>query len=210
LPAADSLIVVVPEYAGMAAAAAKNLFLFGGGDLVAHKPALLVAVSSGQGGSYFVAETRASSDKNSRQREDLAETRSKVGDGTNGRGARDDVIEGMRRSPGERVRRHLTQRRDAGVAQRVIVPVAMLPGERGDGDRRERCDWARFRQHIVRMQPQPDPARAARNRHRPLWQRLPGRLGTLDSHHRRNRSVRARHAALAHRHGPRALHDRLG
>jgi NAD(P)H-dependent FMN reductase len=66
LRAADSLIVVVPEYAGMAAAAAKNLFLFCGGDLVAHKPTLLVAVSSGQGGSYPIAEMRASSYKNSR------------------------------------------------------------------------------------------------------------------------------------------------
>ncbi len=35
--------------------------------VVAHEPTLLVAVSSGQGGSYPIAEMRASSDKNSRQ-----------------------------------------------------------------------------------------------------------------------------------------------
>jgi azobenzene reductase len=67
LRAADSLIVVVPEYAGMAAAAAKNFFLFCGGDLIAHKPTLLVGVSAGQGGSYPIVEMRASSYKNSRQ-----------------------------------------------------------------------------------------------------------------------------------------------
>ena len=64
---ADSLIMVTPEYAGMASAAIKNLFLFCGGDLIAHKPTLLVAVSAGQGGSYPIAEMRASSYKNSKQ-----------------------------------------------------------------------------------------------------------------------------------------------
>lgn len=67
LRAADSLVVVVPEYAGMAAAAAKNFFLFCSGDLIAHKPTLLVGVSASQGGSYPISEMRASSYKNSRQ-----------------------------------------------------------------------------------------------------------------------------------------------
>jgi azobenzene reductase len=67
LRAAQSLIVVVPEYAGMASAAIKNFFLFCSGDLIAHKPTLLVGVSAGQGGSYPIAEMRASSYKNSRQ-----------------------------------------------------------------------------------------------------------------------------------------------
>jgi azobenzene reductase len=63
---ADSLVIVTPEYAGMASAAIKNFFLFCSGDLIAHKPALLVAVSAGQGGSYPISEMRASSYKNSR------------------------------------------------------------------------------------------------------------------------------------------------
>ena len=66
LRAADSLVVITPEYSGMASAAIKNLFLFCGGDLIAHKPALLVAVSAGQGGSYPIAEMRASSYKNAK------------------------------------------------------------------------------------------------------------------------------------------------
>lgn len=66
LRAADSLVIVTPEYAGMASAAIKNFFLFCSGDLIAHKPALLVAVSAGTGGSYPIHEMRASSYKNSR------------------------------------------------------------------------------------------------------------------------------------------------
>jgi NAD(P)H-dependent FMN reductase len=66
LKAADSLIVISPEYAGMAAPALKNFFLFCGGDLVSHKPALLVSVTSSlTNGSYPVSELRASGYKNS-------------------------------------------------------------------------------------------------------------------------------------------------
>ena len=64
LRVADSLIVVVPEYSGMAAPALKNFFLFCGADLVGHKPAMLVSVSAGMGGSYPIAELRSSSYKN--------------------------------------------------------------------------------------------------------------------------------------------------
>jgi azobenzene reductase len=67
LKAADSLIVITPEYSGMAAPALKNFFLFCGGDLIAHKPAVLVGVtSSAWGGSYPVQEMRGSSYKNCR------------------------------------------------------------------------------------------------------------------------------------------------
>ena len=63
---ADALICVVPEYSGMAAPAFKNLMLMLSDKHVGHKPALLVTVSSGYGGSYPVAELRLSSYKNTR------------------------------------------------------------------------------------------------------------------------------------------------
>jgi len=67
LGASDSLVVISPEYGGMAAPALKNLFLFTGGDLIAHKPALLVSVtSSAVNGAYPVSELRSSGHKNSR------------------------------------------------------------------------------------------------------------------------------------------------
>jgi azobenzene reductase len=66
LRAADSLIIIVPEYHGMAGPAMKNFFLFCTSDLVAHKPGLLVSVSAGAGGTYPIAEMRMSSTKNCR------------------------------------------------------------------------------------------------------------------------------------------------
>jgi azobenzene reductase len=66
LKAADSLIIIVPEYHGMAGPAMKNFFLFCSPDLVGHKPGLLMAVSAGTGGAYPIAEMRASSYKNCR------------------------------------------------------------------------------------------------------------------------------------------------
>ncbi len=66
LKAADSLIVISPEYAGMASPALKNFFLFCGGDLLAHKPALLVSVTvSVTNGAYPIQELRGSGYKNS-------------------------------------------------------------------------------------------------------------------------------------------------
>ena len=44
----------------------KNFFLMWGNNELAHKPALIVAVSSGVGGAYPVAELRMSSYKNNR------------------------------------------------------------------------------------------------------------------------------------------------
>ena len=66
LRSADALVVISPEWHGMASPALKNLFMYAGRRELAHKPALLVGVSGGQGGSYPLAELRASSYKNCR------------------------------------------------------------------------------------------------------------------------------------------------
>ncbi|MDC1133293.1 NAD(P)H-dependent oxidoreductase [Alphaproteobacteria bacterium] len=60
----DGFILVVPEYGGMATPAAKNIFLLCGDGELAHKPGLIVSVSSGNGGAYPIAELRSSSYKN--------------------------------------------------------------------------------------------------------------------------------------------------
>ena len=60
----DGFILIVPEYGGMATPAAKNIFLLCGSGEFAHKPGLIVSVSSGNGGAYPVAELRMSSYKN--------------------------------------------------------------------------------------------------------------------------------------------------
>ena len=65
LKSSDGFIFIVPEYGGMATPNSKNFFLiFNNGELF-HKPALLVSVSSGNGGSYPISELRSSSYKNS-------------------------------------------------------------------------------------------------------------------------------------------------
>jgi len=66
LRAAQAVVVITPEWNGMACPALKNLFLYAGRRELAHKPALLVGVSSGQGGAYPIAEMRSSSYKNCR------------------------------------------------------------------------------------------------------------------------------------------------
>jgi NAD(P)H-dependent FMN reductase len=60
----DGFILVVPEYGGMATPAAKNIFLLCGNGEFAHKPGLIVSISSGNGGAYPIAELRSSSYKN--------------------------------------------------------------------------------------------------------------------------------------------------
>ena len=60
----DGFILIVPEYGGMATPAAKNIFLLCGNGELAHKPGLIVSVSSGNGGAYPIAELRSSSYKN--------------------------------------------------------------------------------------------------------------------------------------------------
>ena len=66
LASSDALVVIAPEWHGMVPAGLKNFFLMWGKGELAHKPALLVAVSSGDGGAYPIAELRMSSYKNNR------------------------------------------------------------------------------------------------------------------------------------------------
>lgn len=66
LVACDGFVVLAPEYAGMVPPALKNFFLLADKKHLGHKPGLIVAVSSGRGGSYPVAELRSSSYKNNR------------------------------------------------------------------------------------------------------------------------------------------------
>ena len=60
----DGFILVVPEYGGMATPASKNIFLLCGNGELAHKPGLIVSISSGTGGAYPISELRSSSYKN--------------------------------------------------------------------------------------------------------------------------------------------------
>ena len=64
LKKSDGFILVVPEYGGMATPAAKNIFLLCGNGEFAHKPGLIVSISSGNGGAYPISELRSSSYKN--------------------------------------------------------------------------------------------------------------------------------------------------
>ncbi|MGE8498138.1 MAG: NADPH-dependent FMN reductase [Pseudomonas sp.] len=66
LQAADAVVVIAPEWNGMACPAIKNFFIYASKTELAHKPGLLVGVSSGIGGAYPISELRASSYKNCR------------------------------------------------------------------------------------------------------------------------------------------------
>lgn len=66
LDSSDAFVVISPEWHGMAAPALKNFFMYWGKSELAHKPALPIAVSSGSGGAYPIAELRMSSYKNNR------------------------------------------------------------------------------------------------------------------------------------------------
>lgn len=66
LASSDAFIIIAPEYHGQVPAGLKNFFLLFGKMELGHKPALIVAVSSADGGAYPVAELRMSSYKNSR------------------------------------------------------------------------------------------------------------------------------------------------
>ncbi len=67
LHSCDAFVVISPEWHGMVPAGLKNFLLMwtAGGEL-AHKPALIVAVSASVGGAYPVAELRMSGYKNNR------------------------------------------------------------------------------------------------------------------------------------------------
>ncbi len=66
LEESDGFVVVTPEWHGQVPSGLKNFFLLCGRDQVGHKPALITAVSSADGGAYPVAELRMSSYKNNR------------------------------------------------------------------------------------------------------------------------------------------------
>lgn len=64
IKASEGFVFVVPEYGGMATPQIKNFFLYCNNGELAHKPGLIVAISSGSGGAYPVADLRSSSYKN--------------------------------------------------------------------------------------------------------------------------------------------------
>ena len=66
LQSCDGLVIVTPEWHGQVPSGLKNFFLMISRFDVGHKPAVIVAVSSADGGSYPVAELRMSSYKNNR------------------------------------------------------------------------------------------------------------------------------------------------
>jgi NAD(P)H-dependent FMN reductase len=66
LQAADALIVISPEWSGMATPGVKNFLLNCTAQEVGHKPGVIVTVSAGRGGAYPVAELRMSGTKNNR------------------------------------------------------------------------------------------------------------------------------------------------
>jgi len=66
LKASDGLIVISPEYGGMVPPILKNFFLLCSQNELAHKPGLLVGVSSTRNGAYPIAELRSSSYKNNK------------------------------------------------------------------------------------------------------------------------------------------------
>jgi len=65
LSSSDGFVIIAPEYHGQVPAGLKNFFLMWKYE-VYHKPALIVTVSSVDGGAYPVAELRMSSYKNNR------------------------------------------------------------------------------------------------------------------------------------------------
>jgi len=66
LASCDAFVIVSPEWHGQVPAGLKNFFLLCTKKELGHKPALIVTVSSGEGGAYPVAELRMSSYKNNR------------------------------------------------------------------------------------------------------------------------------------------------
>ncbi len=66
LTESDGFIIIAPEWHGQVPAGLKNFFLMFNRFEMGHKPALIVAVSSGDGGAFPVAELRMSSYKNNR------------------------------------------------------------------------------------------------------------------------------------------------
>lgn len=66
LAVSEAFVIIAPEWHGQVPSGLKNFFLLWGNGELAHKPALIIAVSSSEGGAYPVAELRMSSYKNNR------------------------------------------------------------------------------------------------------------------------------------------------
>ena len=66
LSESDAFVIIAPEWHGQVPAGLKNFFLLFSRFELGHKPALIVTVSSVDGGAYPVAELRMSSYKNNR------------------------------------------------------------------------------------------------------------------------------------------------
>lgn len=66
LSESDAFVIISPEWHGQVPAGLKNFMLLFNRFELGHKPALIVTVSSGDGGAYPVAELRMSSYKNNR------------------------------------------------------------------------------------------------------------------------------------------------
>jgi len=66
LQQADAFVILTPEWNGMVPSVLKNFLLFCGAKELAHKPALLIAVSSGMGGVLPLVELRTTAFKNNK------------------------------------------------------------------------------------------------------------------------------------------------
>ena len=62
----DAFVIISPEWHGQVPAGLKNFFLMFNRFELGHKPAYIITVSSGSGGTYPVSELRMSSYKNNR------------------------------------------------------------------------------------------------------------------------------------------------
>ncbi|WP_141138404.1 NADPH-dependent FMN reductase, partial [Vibrio sp. V05_P4A8T149] len=60
----DAVILITPEWHGMATPALKNFLLLSTDEELAHKPVLLVSVSAGVNGVYPISELRMTGSKN--------------------------------------------------------------------------------------------------------------------------------------------------
>ncbi len=66
LKKADALILITPEWGGTASPLLKNFLMMCEGQVTAHKPTLLISVSSGINGAYPIAELRMNAFKNNK------------------------------------------------------------------------------------------------------------------------------------------------
>ena len=62
----DAFVIISPEWHGQVPSGLKNLFLLFNRFELGHKPAFIISVSSGSGGTYPISELRMSSYKNNR------------------------------------------------------------------------------------------------------------------------------------------------